>query len=76
MTQADKVLHHLKQAGTTGATAMELAQLFIPQYNWCIKWLREHGHRITSVHETDPISGKKRWRFHYEGVANESQAVL
>lgn len=68
MTQAEKVLQYLKQSGPQGATARELTHIEVPQYNWCIKWLRDHGHDIASVQEDDPSTGKKRWRFHYIGM--------
>lgn len=66
MTQAEKILNHLKTKGTAGSTAKELTDLYIPQYNWCIKWLREHGHVIDSRQERE-TSGRIRWRFFYRG---------
>ncbi len=69
MTQATAVLGYLKRKGRQGATAMELAGLYIPQYNWCVLWLRRHGHRIQSLRQADPTTGKMRWRFFYKGKA-------
>lgn len=65
MTQAIAVLDCLKANRRNGVTAMQLASLYIPQYNWCIMWLRRHGHRIESKRQRE--GGKMRWRFFYKG---------
>jgi hypothetical protein len=66
MTQTEKVLIYLKTKGMTGATAKELTDLFIPQYGWCIKWLRGRGH-VIDARQGREQNGKLRWRFFYRG---------
>jgi hypothetical protein len=51
-----------------GITAREItSQLWIHQYNYVIKKLREKGHVIDSVREKDPVSGKVLYKFYYRG---------
>ena len=66
MTQSKKILAHLKSKGSAGATALELTNLFVMQYNWCIKNLRSQGHVIDSRIGREE-NGKLRWRFFYRG---------